>query len=43
MIEANIPLVMRGIAKKHKEGGARSEFVRGCGGEVGVTFAPENP
>ena len=41
-IEALVALVIRRIAKKGTQGGARRELVGSGGGEVGVAGAPES-
>jgi hypothetical protein len=41
-IEADIALVVRGIAKKDAQGGAGGKFVGSGGGEIGIARAPED-
>jgi hypothetical protein len=41
-IETKVALVVRGVAKENTKGGARGEFVWGCGGEIRVTCATKN-
>jgi hypothetical protein len=42
-VKAAVSFVMVGIAKKDAQGRPGGEFVRGYGGQVGITFAAENP
>jgi hypothetical protein len=41
-VEATIALVVRGVAEEYAKSRVWSEFVGGCGCEVGVTGAPES-
>jgi hypothetical protein len=42
-VKAAVSFVMVGIAKEDAQGRPGGEFVRSCGGQVGITFAAENP
>jgi hypothetical protein len=41
-IETKVALVVWGVAEENTKGGARGEFVWGCGREIRVTCATEN-
>jgi hypothetical protein len=42
-VETAISFLVSRVTKKSIQGRSRSEFVEGCGGQVRVTFAAEDP
>ena len=42
-VKASVPLVIRGVTKKHTTNRARRQIVRSSGGDVRVTYTPEDP
>src|SRR6185312_13474364 len=42
-VKASIPLVVRGVTKKHRTSRAGRQLVRSSGGDVRVTCTPEDP